>query len=122
MTRLDLLNRVITAAALVALAVTLGVWLTRSPLTAAPAAIPPAATPVPPSVKAAEALPEPTLAPLPPPTTTTTEVQLEVEIAPAAPIAADPPAVKATEKPANGKAEPQSSYQPRRRGLFRRRS
>ena len=38
MTRLDLLNRVITAAALVALAVTLGVWLTRSPLTAAPAA------------------------------------------------------------------------------------
>ena len=38
MTRLDLLNRVITAAALVALAVTLGVWLTRSPLTTAPAA------------------------------------------------------------------------------------
>jgi hypothetical protein len=122
MTRSDLLNRVITAAALVALAVTLGVWLTRSPLTAAPAAIPPAATPVPPSVKAAEALPESTLAPLPPPTATTTEVQLEVEIAPAAPIAADPPAVKATEKPANGKAEPQSNYQPRRRGLFRRRS
>ena len=116
MTRLDLLNRVITAAALVALAVTLGVWLTRSPLTAAPAA-----TPVPPSVKAAEALPEPTLAPLPPPTATTTEVQVEVEIAPAAPIAADPPAVKPTEKPADAKAEPQSNYQPRRRGLFRRR-
>ena len=113
MTRLDLLNRVITAAALVALAVTLGIWLTRSPLTAAPAATPP--------VKAAEALPEPTLAPLPPPTANTTEVQLEVEIAPAAPIAADPPAVKPTEKPADAKAEPQSNYQPSRRGLFRRR-
>ena len=52
--KLDLLNRAFTAAALVALAVTLGVWLTRSPLTAAPAAAP---------VKIA---PEPTLAPPPP--------------------------------------------------------
>jgi hypothetical protein len=49
-------------------------------------------------------------------------VQLEVEIAPAAPIAADPPAVKPTEKPADAKAEPQSNYQPSRRGLFRRHS
>ena len=71
MTRSDLLNRVITAAALVALAVTLGVWLTRSPLTAAPAATtPPTVAPLPPPVKCirpAEALREPTLAPLPPP-------------------------------------------------------
>ena len=71
MTRLDLLNRVITAAALVALAVTLGVWLTRSPLTAAPAATtPPTVAPLPSPVKSirpAKTLREPTLAPLPPP-------------------------------------------------------
>jgi hypothetical protein len=90
MTRSDLLNRVIAAAALVALAVTLGVWLTRSPLTAAPAATPPTVAPLPSPVKSirpAEALREPTLAPLPPPavvtpSTVTTEVQVEVEIAP----------------------------------------
>ena len=40
MSRFDLVNRVLTAAALVALAVTLGVWLTRSPLTAAAAGRP----------------------------------------------------------------------------------
>ncbi len=130
MTRSDLLNRAITAAALVALAVTLGVWLTRSPLTAAPAATPPTVTPLLPPVKSirpTEALPEPTLAPLPPPagaapSTTTTEVQVEVEIAPLlippAPVAADPPAAN----PADEKAEPQSNCQPRRRGLFLRRS
>ena len=109
MTRLDLLNRALTAAALVALAVTLGVWLTRSPLTAA--------TPAAPVVKPApaEALATPTLAPLPlpAPATTTTEVQVEVEIAPL-PI---PPAAK----PADPKAEPQSNCQPHRRGMFRRR-
>ena len=114
MTRLDLLNRALTAAVLVALAVTLGVWLTRSPLTAAPLPVAPA--PVLPTVKPApaEALATPTLAPLPlpAPATTTTEVQVEVEIAPL-PI---PPAAKP--------AEPQkthSSYQGRGRGLFRRR-
>ena len=130
MTRSDLLNRVITAAALVALAVTLGVWLTRSPLTAAPAATtPPTVAPLPSPVKSirpAEALCEPTLAPLPPPAavtpnTVTTEVQVEVEIAPQpippAPVVTDPPAAK----PADAKAEPQSNYQPRRWGLFLRR-
>ena len=129
MTRLDLLNRVITAAALVALAVTLGVWLTRSPLTAAPAATPPTVAPLPSPVKSimpAEALREPTLAPLPPPavvtpSTVTAEVQVEVEIAPLlvppAPVVTDPPAAK----PADAKAEPQSNYQPRRWGLFLRR-
>ena len=114
MTRLDLLNRALTAAVLVALAVTLGVWLTRSPLTAAPLPVAPA--PVLPTVKPApaKALATPTLAPLPlpAPVTTTTEVQVEVEIAPL-PI---PPAAKL--------AEPQnthSPYQGRGRGLFRRR-
>ena len=105
MTRLDLLNRVITAAALVALAVTLGVWLTRSPLTAAPAASP------------TKIAPEPILAPPPFPvrpaaTPTIIEVPVEVEIA-----ATEPP----TAKPAEPKPEPQSTDQPRRRGLFRRR-
>ena len=113
----DLLNRVITAAALVALAVTLGVWLTRSPLTAAPAAAPPPIAPLPPpvkSIRAAEALPEPTLAPpLHPagaaPSTTTTEVEISYEIAPPS----------KTEKPAETpKANHQSSG---RRGWFRRR-
>jgi hypothetical protein len=125
MTRSDLLNRVITAAALVALAVTLGVWMTRSPLTAAPAATPPTVAPLPSPVKSirpAEALREPTLAPLPPPavvtpSTVTTEVQVEVEIAPPlispAPVVTDPPAAKP--------AKPQSNYQPRRWGLFLRR-
>ena len=107
--KLDLLNRTITAVALVALAIALGVWLTRAPLIAAPAAA---------QVKIA---PEPILAPPPVPVQPATmptiiEVPVEVE------IAADPPAVKPTEKPANAKAEPQSNYQPRRRGLFRRHS
>jgi len=131
MTRSDLLNRVITAAALVALAVTLGVWLTRSPLTAAPAATtPPTVAPLPPPVKCirpAEALREPTLALLPrpavvTPSTVTTEVQVEVEIAPPlispAPVVTDPPAAN----PADAKAKPQSNYQPHRWGLFLRRS
>ncbi len=117
MTRLDLSNRVITTAALVALAVTLGVWLTRSPLTAAPAAAPPTIAPLPPPVKSirpAEALREPTLAPVPLPAptpshTTTTEVELSYEIAPPS----------KTEKPAETpKANHQSSG---RRGWFRRR-
>lgn len=102
--KLDLLNRVITAAALIALAVTLGVWLTRAPLTAAPATTP---------VKAA---PEPNLAPPPPPPTVTPtviEVPVEVEIA----AAAEPPAAK----PAEPNPEPRPVSQPHRRGLFRRR-
>jgi hypothetical protein len=129
--RLDLLNRTIIAVVLVALAVTLGVWMTRSPLTATPAA-----APIPPPVKPAptEVLHEPTLAPLPPsailtPSATTTEVQIEVEIAPlpgppAAPIAADPSATEPTPAatPTEPKPEPQSGrQQPRRWGLFRRR-
>ena len=99
MPRIDLLNRVITAAALITLAVTLGVWLTRCPLTAAPAA-----TPV-------KNVPEPTLAPprvsIPPEVSPAIiEVPVEVEIA----AAAEP------------KTESQSAYPPHRsRGLFRRR-
>jgi hypothetical protein len=102
--KLDLLNRAITAAALIALAVTLGVWLTRAPLTAAPATTP---------VKTA---PEPTLAPPPPqPTVTPTviEVPVEVEIA----AAAEPPVAK----PAEPEAQSKPLFQPRHRGLFRRR-
>jgi hypothetical protein len=107
--KLDLLIRSITAAALVALAITLGVWLTRAPLTTAPAA---------PSVKIA---PEPIPAPAPvrpattPPTVTPTviEVPIEVEIA----ATAEPPTVK----PAEPNPESKPTYQPRRRGLFRRR-
>jgi len=98
--KLDLLNRTITAAALVALAITLGVWLTHAPLTAAPAA-------------------EPVLAPPPVPvrpatTPTIIEVPVEVEIA-----AIADPSPAAT--PAEPKPEPKSASQPRRRGLFRRR-
>lgn len=105
--RLDLLNRAIIAAALVALAVTLGVWLTRAPLTAAPAASP------------AKTAPEPILAPPPTPirpatTPTIIEVPVEVEIT----ATADPsPAVA----PAQPKPEPKPACQARRRGLFRRR-
>jgi hypothetical protein len=126
--KLDLLNRVITAAALVALAITLGVWLTRSPLTAAPAATPavapflPPAKPVPP----AKAMPEPTLAPLPLPapaipTTVTTEVEIEFEIAPLpsppTPVVADPPRTEPAENPQT----PANCRQYFRRGWFRRR-
>ena len=115
MTRLDLFRRVITAAVLVALAVTLGVWLTRAPLTAAP---------VPPPVKPAEAIPEPTLAPVLPlkalsaVAPITIEVPIEVEIAASAPGAADPlPTVEAAEPTPKAR----SPYWPNRRGLFRRR-
>ena len=105
--KLDLLNRVITAAVLAALAITLGVWLTHTPLTAAPAAAP---------VKIA---PEPTLAPPPAPVRPATtpaviEVPVEVEIA----TAADPPPAAAPTAP---KPEPKPASQPHRRGLFRRR-
>ena len=97
--KLDILSRTVTAAVLVALAITLGVWLTRAPLTASPPAAP---------VKIVH---EPTLAPPPPPTVTPTviEVPIEVEIA-----ATDPPA-------AETKAESRPVSQSRRRGLFRRR-
>ena len=107
MTRLDLLSRLITAAALVALAVTLGVWLTRSPLTAAPNARP---------VKIA---PEPMLAPPPaPPTITPTIIEVPGEVEIATPVAVpEPPAIEPTER----KPQPHPACQPRRRGLFRRR-
>ena len=104
--KLNLLNRAITAAALVALAITLGVWLTHAPLTAAPA----------PPQKIA---PEPVLAPPPVPVRPATmptiiEVPVEVEIA-----ATADPSPAAT--PAEPKPEPKSASQPHRRGLFRRR-
>jgi hypothetical protein len=104
MTRLDLLNRTVIAAALVALAIAVGIWLTRAPLAAAPVAAP---------VRIA---PEPTLAPPPVPVrpaTAVIEVPVEVEIAAAAePLAAKPPEPTPEHKPA---------YQPHRRGLFRSR-
>jgi hypothetical protein len=97
--KLDILSHTVTAAVLVALAITLGVWLTRAPLTASPPAAP---------VKIVH---EPTLAPPPPPKVTPTviEVPVEVEIA-----ATEPPAAEA-------KAESRPTYQPRHRDLFRRR-
>lgn len=109
MTRFDLLSRLITAAALVALAVTLGVWLNRPPLTTAPDA--------PPTVKI---IPEPILAPPPAPSRvipTTIEVPLEVEIAAQAAAVPEPPAVKLVEP----RTEPCPARQPRRRGIFGRR-
>jgi hypothetical protein len=109
--KLDLLNRVLTAAALVALAVTLGVWLTRAPLTAAPATTP---------VKIA---PEPILAPPPPtpPTVTPTIIEVPVEVEIAA-EADEPPAAKPTkEKLAEPTPKSKAACQPDRRGLFRRR-
>ena len=91
--KLDLLNRTITAAVMVALAIALGVWLTHVPLTAAPVKI----------------APEPILAP-PLVTPTVIEVPIEVEIA-------DPTEPSAT-KP---KPESKPTYSPCRRGLFRHR-
>ena len=108
--KLDLLNRTITALALVALAIAFGVWLTRAPLAAAPAATP---------VKIA---PEPTLAPLPvhvEPATTPTVIEVPVEVEIAAP--ADPPAAAPAAKPDKATSKPRPAYQPRRRGLFWRR-
>jgi hypothetical protein len=130
--KLELLNRVLTAAALVALAITLGVWLTRAPLTATPAATPaPVKTsPAKPSVPEPASAPVPTLAPLPlgpaAPValsqTVTTEVEISYEIAPlpATSVVADPPPVaKPAETPP---ARPQSNCQQNtRRGWFRRR-
>jgi hypothetical protein len=104
--KLDLLHRTITAVALVSLAITLGVWLTRAPLAATPAAAPVKITP------------EPILAPPPPVRPammpTVLEVPIEVEIAD---LAAGPPAAKQAEP----KSESRPQCQPRRRGLFRRR-
>ena len=104
--KLDLLNRTITAVSLVALAIAFGVWLTRAPLAAAPAATP---------VKIA---PEPILAPPPvpvQPATKPTVIEVPVEVEIVAP--ADPPAAA----PNEAKSEPSPAYQPRRRGWFRRR-
>jgi len=104
--KLDLLTRTITAVALVALAIALGVWLTRAPLAAAPATRP------------VKIVPEPTLAPLPVPveptmTPAVIEVPVEVEIV----TPADPPAAK----PVEPKPDPQPINPPRHRGLFQRR-
>jgi len=108
MSRFDLVNRVLTAAALVALAVTLGVWFTRPPLTAAPAT---------PPVKIA---PEPILAPRPTPpivAPTTIEVPVEVEIAASTATVPESP----TAKPVEPKTVPRPACQPLRRGIFGRR-
>jgi hypothetical protein len=109
MSRLGRLNRALIATALVALAISLGVWLTRAPLTAAPA------------IPAVKSLPEPTAA-TPPPVThtvtpTTIEVPVEVGIAASAPVLADPPPAV---DPIEAKPGPLSIRLPRRRGPFRR--
>jgi len=108
MTRFDLLSRVITAAALVASAVTLGIWLNRPPLTAAPDALP------------VKIIPEPILAPTPTPTRvtpTTIEVPLEVETAASAAAVPEPPAAK----PLEPESKPCPACRPRGRGIFGRR-
>lgn len=129
--KLGLLNRTLTAAALVALAIILGVWLTRKPLTAAPAPAPPAVPAIPMKpTPAKHPVPQPTLAPLPLgpavaatalASTVTTEVEVSYEIAsPPIPAAPSAPAVAAPlPTPA---AQPQSDCQYyHRRGWFRRR-
>ena len=112
---MKLLSRILTAAVLIALAVTAGVWLARPPLAAATA-------------RPTKIIPEPAEAPLPipapipavpvarPTTPTIIEVPVEVEIAAAAPVADHRRPCAAEPKP-----KPQSNYQPARRGLFRRR-
>ncbi len=110
MSRLDLVRRVLTAATLVALAVTLGVWLTRSPLTAAAPPVPTKTTPQP-------RLAPPSVPISPDATPAAIEVPVEVEIAAPAAAAPEPPAAK----PAETKPESHPACQPRRRGLFRRR-
>jgi len=95
---MNVLNRALTVAALVALAVILGVWLSRSPSTAAP---PPA------SVAPTLALPP---IPITPAALAIIEVPVEVEIA--------SPAVAA--QPAEPKPELRCCHPPRRRGLFGR--
>lgn len=136
--KLEMLNRALAVAALVALAITLGVWLTRKPLTAAPvpANIPPAKPSVP---LRPVAFSEPTLAPLPlgpaaapatSPRTVTTEVEISYEITPPpiTSVVADtptptPPVAKPAEIPALRQqvCPPADCQQNYRRGLFRRR-
>lgn len=114
--KLELLNRVLVAAALVAIAITTSVWLTREPLTTAPAAQP-----------SARIAPEPIPAapPARPAATTIFEVPIKVEIADLAPTAVNPPRIgepeKPTVKPAEPEPESRPQCQPRRRGLFHRR-
>ena len=107
---MKLLSRVLTAAVLIALAVTAGVWLGRPPLAAA-------------TGRPTKIIPEPAEAPLPIPgvpaasPTTPTFINVPVEVEIVAKAASEPLAAKtgAKSKP------PQSTCQPRRRGLFRRR-
>jgi hypothetical protein len=108
MTRFDLLTRLITAAGLVALAVTLGVWLSHPSVTAAP------------DVPPIKITPEPILAPTPAPARVvpaTIEVPVQVEIS--APAAAPPESPAA--KPSETTAEPRPVCPPCRRGIFGRR-
>jgi len=104
---MNLLNRIVTATALVALAVFSGVWHTRPSVTAAPVTL------------AVKTGPEPTLAPPPVPvhpatTSTIIEVPVEVEIAATADLCP-------TATPAEPKPEPKPACQSHRRGLFRHR-
>ena len=129
--KLKLLDRVLTAAVLVALAITLSVWLNRKPLTAAPTPAPPAMPAIPTKPTPAKPpVPQPTLAPLPLgpavattalATTVTTEVEICYEIA-SSPIPAAPSAPAVAAPPPTPAAQPRGDCQYyHRRGWFRRR-
>ena len=112
---MKLLSRILTAAVLIALAVTAGVWLAHPPLAAAtghPTKIirEPAGAPLP--------IPAPISAvPIARPTTPLIiEVPVEVEIAAPAAAVSKPPAIKSNEPT----PQPQPACQPRR-ARFRRR-
>lgn len=106
---MSLPSRVIVSAALIALGVMLGVWLSRPPVTAA-APAPMNSIPI---KTPAEVAPESTLAPLPLAAAVPASVEGQVE----AEIAAAKPSAKSAEPT----PEPHPICQPRRRGLFRRR-
>jgi hypothetical protein len=114
--KLDIFGRALTAVALVALAITLSVWLTRKPLTAAPPAAPAA-----PQVKTQA---EPTLAPSPPTTISVkaNEAGSEYEVVPPAGQPAGKPVVADLPQAEPPAAKPQNNCQQYyRRGWFRRR-
>jgi len=129
--KLKLLDRVLIAAVLVALAITLSVWLNRKPLTAAPTPAPPAMPAIPTKPTPAKPpIPQPTLAPLPLgpavattalANTVTTEVEICYEIA-SSPIPAAPSAPAVAAPPPTPAAQPRGDCQYyHRRGWFRRR-
>ena len=113
MNRIDLLNRIVTVVALIALAVVLWAWLSKPTLTAAPqAGTGPTPTDVP---RTAPAAPMPVRGPALPidqPSRNEETVDIKVEAVVAPPLkAAEPAPVNACRR----------QYYPCHRGLFRRR-